>query len=212
MLSLARSFHYSDDCFQLPSGIGRARDNHVRSSLFSHSDKHSPSSTGLAPSFRHIFLKMLSNRVATRRVREVHFHEDNEVFGRCWRIVSLSCCLRDRTRNNPWILPQRWNWRAKTIPTGSRRAGSEDRSGQINHGSLNQSFQSGLEGQAGPPDIPGEQTGTDYGVGLSMELEVAGQRGLRIGEAERNLQRAEAGFQDSPEPSGQSSRGHFIRP
>ena len=29
-----------------------------------------------------------------------------------------------------------------------------------------------------------------------MELEVAGQRGLRIGEAERNLQRAEAGFQD----------------
>ena len=44
--------------------------------------------------------------------------------------------------------------------------------------------------------MPGEGTGADYGVGVSMELEVAGQRGLRITEAERNLQRAEAGFQD----------------
>lgn len=29
-----------------------------------------------------------------------------------------------------------------------------------------------------------------------MEIEVAGQRGIRVTEAERNLQRAEAGFQD----------------
>ena len=56
MLSLSCAFHYSDDCFQMPGGIVRACDNYVRSSLFSHSDKHSPSSTGLAPSFRHILL------------------------------------------------------------------------------------------------------------------------------------------------------------
>ena len=44
--------------------------------------------------------------------------------------------------------------------------------------------------------MPGEGTGTDVGVGLSMEVEVAGQRSARISEAERNLQKAEAGFQD----------------
>jgi cobalt-zinc-cadmium efflux system outer membrane protein len=53
-----------------------------------------------------------------------------------------------------------------------------------------------LEGQAGRRTIPSERSGADYGVGLSMELEVAGQRGLRIGEAEKNLQRAEAAFKD----------------
>lgn len=53
-----------------------------------------------------------------------------------------------------------------------------------------------IEGQAGPRKVAGERTGADYGVGISMEMEVAGQRGLRISEAERNLQRAEAGFQD----------------
>jgi outer membrane protein, heavy metal efflux system len=53
-----------------------------------------------------------------------------------------------------------------------------------------------LEGEGGPRRIPGEGRHADYGVGLSMELEVAGQRGLRIVEAERNLQRAEATLRD----------------
>jgi cobalt-zinc-cadmium efflux system outer membrane protein len=53
-----------------------------------------------------------------------------------------------------------------------------------------------LEGEGGPRTIPGEGKHADYGVGLSMELEVAGQRGLRIAEAERNLQRAEATYRD----------------
>ncbi len=52
-----------------------------------------------------------------------------------------------------------------------------------------------LEGQGGHR-TSSEKSGTDYGVGLSMELEVAGQRSLRIGEAERNLQKTEAAFQD----------------
>jgi outer membrane protein TolC len=53
-----------------------------------------------------------------------------------------------------------------------------------------------LEGEGGPRKIPGEGRHTDYGVGLSWELEVAGQRGLRITEAERNLQMAEATYRD----------------
>jgi cobalt-zinc-cadmium efflux system outer membrane protein len=53
-----------------------------------------------------------------------------------------------------------------------------------------------LEGQGGPRRIPGEGKHADFGVGLSMELEVAGQRGKRIEEAERNLERAEASFRD----------------
>jgi cobalt-zinc-cadmium efflux system outer membrane protein len=53
-----------------------------------------------------------------------------------------------------------------------------------------------IEGQSGRRTIPGESRGTDYGVGLSMEVEVAGQRGLRISESERNLERVEASFRD----------------
>ena len=53
-----------------------------------------------------------------------------------------------------------------------------------------------IEGQSGRRTIPGESRGTDYGVGLSMELEVAGQRGLRISESERNLEKADAFFRD----------------
>jgi cobalt-zinc-cadmium efflux system outer membrane protein len=53
-----------------------------------------------------------------------------------------------------------------------------------------------LEGEAGPRRIPGKGRHTDYGVGLSMELEVAGQGSLRIMEAERNLQMAEATYRD----------------
>jgi cobalt-zinc-cadmium efflux system outer membrane protein len=68
--------------------------------------------------------------------------------------------------------------------------------GKLTTARLINPFNPVIEGQGGPRRIPGEGTGTDYGVGLSMEVEVAGQRGLRIGEAERNLQKVEAGFGD----------------
>ena len=68
--------------------------------------------------------------------------------------------------------------------------------GKLSTARLISPFNPVLEGQGGPRSIPGAKNGTDYGVGLSMELEVAGQRGLRIGEAEKNLQRAEAAFKD----------------
>jgi cobalt-zinc-cadmium efflux system outer membrane protein len=68
--------------------------------------------------------------------------------------------------------------------------------GKLTTARLISPFNPVIEGQGGPRLVPGERTGTDYGVGVSMELEVAGQRGLRVTEAERNLQRAEAGFQD----------------
>ena len=68
--------------------------------------------------------------------------------------------------------------------------------GRLTTARLISPFNPVVEGQGGPRRMPGEGTGADYGVGVTMELEVAGQRGLRITEAERNLQRAEAGFQD----------------
>src|SRR5262245_9867636 len=42
----------------------------------------------------------------------------------------------------------------------------------------------------------GSASATDYGVALSQELEVAGQRGARIAEAEQSVARAEAGVRD----------------
>src|SRR5262249_53218741 len=42
----------------------------------------------------------------------------------------------------------------------------------------------------------GSASATDYGVALSQEIEVAGQRGARIAEAEKNLARAEAQVHD----------------
>jgi len=68
--------------------------------------------------------------------------------------------------------------------------------GRLTTARLISPFNPVLEGQAGHRTIPNERNGTDYGVGVSMELEVAGQRSLRIGEAEKNLQRAEAAFKD----------------
>ncbi len=68
--------------------------------------------------------------------------------------------------------------------------------GKLTTARLISPFNPVLEGQAGRRTIPSERNGADYGVGVSMELEVAGQRGLRIGEAEKNLQRAEATFKD----------------
>jgi len=68
--------------------------------------------------------------------------------------------------------------------------------GKLTTSRLISPFNPVIEGQGGSRRIPGEGTGADYGLGVSMELEVAGQRGLRITEGERNLQRSEAGFQD----------------
>jgi len=68
--------------------------------------------------------------------------------------------------------------------------------GKVTTARLISPFNPVLEGQAGRRTIPSERSGSDYGVGVSLELEVAGQRDLRIGEAEKNLQRAEASFQD----------------
>src|SRR5262245_22650760 len=67
--------------------------------------------------------------------------------------------------------------------------------GKLTTARLISPFNPVLEGQGGRRSST-EKSGTDYEVGLSWELEVAGQRGLRIREAESNLQRAEAAFKD----------------
>jgi len=51
----------------------------------------------------------------------------------------------------------------------------------------------GYRSRSGPG---GSASATDYGVALSQEIEVAGQRGARIAEAEKNLARAEAQVHD----------------
>ena len=96
--------------------------------------------------------------------------------------VDFVTALELARRNNP-------DWRAAEQELEIAR-------GRLTTARLISPFNPVVEGQGGPRRMPGEGTGADYGVGVSMELEVAGQRGLRIAEAERNLQRAEAGFQD----------------
>ena len=96
--------------------------------------------------------------------------------------VDFVTALELARRNNP-------DWRAAEQELEIAR-------GRLTTARLLSPFNPVVEGQGGPRRMPGEGTGADYGVGVSMELEVAGQRGLRIAEAERNLQRAEAGFQD----------------
>ena len=96
--------------------------------------------------------------------------------------VDFVTALELARRNNP-------DWRAAEQELEIGR-------GRLTTARLLSPFNPVVEGQGGPRRMPGEGTGADYGVGVSMELEVAGQRGLRIAEAERNLLRAEAGFQD----------------
>ena len=96
--------------------------------------------------------------------------------------VNFVTALELAQKNNP-------DWRAAEQELEIAR-------GKLTTARLISPFNPVIEGQAGPRRVPGEQTGTDYGVGVSMELEVAGQRGLRVTESERNLQRVEAGFQD----------------
>jgi cobalt-zinc-cadmium efflux system outer membrane protein len=96
--------------------------------------------------------------------------------------VDFATALELARKNNP-------DWKAAEQELEIAR-------GKLTTARLISPFNPAFEGQGGPRKIPGGGTHTDYGVGLSMELEVAGQRGLRVTEAERNLQKVEAGFQD----------------
>jgi len=98
------------------------------------------------------------------------------------KTVDLPTALELARRNNP-------DWRAAEQEVEVTR-------GKLTTARLLTPFNPVIESQAGRRTIPGEGKGTDYSVGLSMELEVAGQRGVRITEAERDLQRAEASFKD----------------
>lgn len=107
--------------------------------------------------------------------------------------VDFATALELARKNNP-------DWRAAEQEL-------EIAGGKLTTARLISPFNPVIEGQGGPRRAPGERTGADYGVGVSMEVEVAGQRGIRITEAERNLQRAEAGFQDF----ARTFRGNFAR-
>lgn len=96
--------------------------------------------------------------------------------------VDFATALELARKNNP-------DWRAAEQELEIAR-------GKLTTARLISPFNPVIEGQGGPRRAPGEGTGADYGVGVSMEFEVAGQRGLRVTEAERNQQKAEAGFQD----------------
>lgn len=96
--------------------------------------------------------------------------------------IDFSTALELARKNNP-----DWNAAEQEI---------EMARGKLTTARLISPFNPVLEGQAGPRRIPGQGTETDYGIGVSMEVEVAGQRGKRISEAERNLERTEAGFRD----------------
>lgn len=96
--------------------------------------------------------------------------------------IDFTTALELALKNNP-------DWRAAEQEIEAAR-------GRLTTAALISPFNPVLEGQGGPRRMPGEGTGGDFGVGVSMEVEVAGQRGARITEAQRNLQKAEAGFQD----------------
>jgi cobalt-zinc-cadmium efflux system outer membrane protein len=96
--------------------------------------------------------------------------------------IDFSTALELARKNNP-------DWRAAEQEIESAR-------GRLTTARLISPFNPAIEAQGGPRRMPGEGTGTDIGLGVSMEVEIAGQRGARITEAERSLQRAEAGFQD----------------
>jgi cobalt-zinc-cadmium efflux system outer membrane protein len=96
--------------------------------------------------------------------------------------IDFSTALDLARKNNP-------DWRAAEQEVQVTR-------GKLATARLISPFNPVIEGQGGPRRMPGEGTRTDFGAGVSMELEVAGQRGARTTEAEINLQRVEAGFQD----------------
>ena len=96
--------------------------------------------------------------------------------------VDFATALELARKNNP-------DWRSAEQEIEIAR-------GKLTTARLISPFNPVLEGQAGRRTIPGERNGADYGVGVSMEVEVAGQRGLRISEGEKNLQRADAAYKD----------------
>jgi outer membrane protein, heavy metal efflux system len=96
--------------------------------------------------------------------------------------VNFAAALESARKNNP-------DWKAAEQEIEIAR-------GKLTTARLISPFNPVLEGQGGPRRIPGEGKHADFEVGLSMELEVAGQRGKRIEEAERNLEKAEASFRD----------------
>lgn len=96
--------------------------------------------------------------------------------------VDFATALELARKNNP-------DWRAAEQELEIAR-------GKLTTARLISPFNPVIDGQGGPRKIPGERTGADYGVGVSMEVEVAGQRGARITEAERNLEKVEAGLRD----------------
>jgi cobalt-zinc-cadmium efflux system outer membrane protein len=96
--------------------------------------------------------------------------------------MDFPTALESARKNNP-------DWRAAEQEVEIAR-------GKLTTARLISPFNPVLEGEGGPRTLPGAGTHTDFGAGLSVELEVAGQRGLRITEAERNLQRAEATYTD----------------
>jgi outer membrane protein, heavy metal efflux system len=100
----------------------------------------------------------------------------------CQQAIDFSTALDVAKKNNP-------DWRAAEQEVEIAR-------GKLTTARLISAFNPVLEGEGGPRTMPGAGTHTDYGAGLSVELEVAGQRGLRIAEAQRNLQRAEATHKD----------------
>lgn len=96
--------------------------------------------------------------------------------------VDFATALELARKNNP-------DWRAAEQELNIAR-------GKLGTARLINPFNPVIEGQSGSRRIPGEGTHAEYNVGVSMEVEVAGQRGARITEAEGNLQKVEAGFQD----------------
>ena len=100
----------------------------------------------------------------------------------CQQTIDFLTALELARKNNP-------DWRAAEQEVEIVR-------GKLTTARLINPFNPVLEGQGGPRRIPGEGKHADYGVGLSLELEVAGQRGLRVAEAKRNLRMAEATYRD----------------
>ncbi|HWP22892.1 MAG TPA: TolC family protein [Candidatus Binatia bacterium] len=96
--------------------------------------------------------------------------------------IDFATAVELARKNNP-------DWRAAEQDVQAAR-------GRVTTARLISPFNPAIETQAGPRRMPGEGTGTDVGVGLSMEVEIAGQRAARITEAENNLKKAEAGFQN----------------
>ena len=79
--------------------------------------------------------------------------------------IDFSTALELARKNNP-------DWRAAEQDIEIAR-------GKLTTARLISPFNPALEGQGGPRRIPGEGKHGDFEVGISMELEVAGQRGHR---------------------------------